>query len=750
MPTLRLNYLPTVALISLVLLSAPALAEDWSKLSMDPGATINDLYMLDDGVHGWAVGSLSAGGESMAVLLRTVDGDTWESSEAEFTHLPNGVYFASSDIGWVVCSRGRIYRTDDGGLTWAAQTSGTYRTLSKVIFLNENEGWATGGWQDGSSYLVLHTTNGGVSWEDQSFGNTCYSCGDIFFTDPLNGWVCGYDNALDGHIHHTSDGGLNWVRQTIPDVGGQVSSLAFTDAETGWATSSSIYASPTGAILYTQDGGNTWTIQGYTNIDYNYAIDCQDDQHVAITSYQVLGPSQQKLVFTTDGGTTWNSRTVPMLSYSNAIQYVNDVVRLTGSSSRIMRTDDLGDTWSWDSYAPTWNGVGWRDGQTGWLVTVSYGGTDGYAYRTDDGGSTWQRDFGVPGGSQILFVDALHGWMLMSKSNGLLWRTVDGGDTWTQHYIGTGNWADEVFFVNESRGWACGSGGMIRRTDDGGETWTSQSSGTSYYVAVLFFLNKNEGWAAGGYGAGNGFIRHTTNGGDTWDYQPPASSGHHQAGFFIDNQLGWLVDYGGRVHRTTSGGESWQIIGYVPHTYVYDLFMQDESTGWLLVGNASGGASGEDGRGFIYKTEDGGVSWTEEWAAPYVRGTLYDLTQHPTSGSLWVCGAHNTLLLNGDLAAVDGDDLAANAFTFHPAAPNPIAAQTRFSYELAEPGWVKLAVYDVQGRLMRTLVDGRQTATRHEIVWNGEGEGGRRLPGDIYFVRLLTERGSQTRRILLR
>ena len=645
----------TLTLLAALLSGSPAQAQAWEEVHMAPGVQVHDLFMLDDGLHGWAVGSEEAAGVVLPVVMRTTDGgQNWDSDLFPYSVTLNAVCFVSADQGWVACSGGLIYVSTDGGQTWTEQASGVWRSLNAISFVSETEGWITGGYDDGSSYLVLHTTDAGANWENQSFGNNCDACIDIVFSDPMHGWMCGSDSAGEGQIHHTSDGGETWARQTIPYAGREVSSITFVDNSIGWASTSDNYVSPAGPILGTRDGGNIWTIQGYTGTDYNFAIDAQDAQHVAITSSQILYPSQQIVVTTTDGGANWTARDVPMSSYSYGIQYVNDSIRLTGDESRVLRTDDLGITWETEDHAPWWQGIGWRDALTGWTVTVDNAGTNGFAWRTDDGGLSWQPDPDVPGGAQALFADESHGWMLMRRVNAPIWRTTDGGDTWTEHFIG-GSFTEEVFFINEVRGWAHGSQGMIRRTDDGGQTWVAQSSGTSYFVAVVFFINANEGWAAGGYGGGNGFIRHTGNGGDTWETQTPASNGHFETGFFLDDQIGWLVDTSGSVHHTTNGGDTWQIIGGVSHDYIYEIFMESDLVGWLTAGNDT--SWGNNGLGYIYKTEDGGVNWTQEWVTPWPRGWVSDISRQP-GGPLWVCGAHSTLLVYASLPCVgdlDGD-----------------------------------------------------------------------------------------------
>lgn len=54
----------------------------------------------------------------------------------------------------------------------------------------------------------------------------------------------------------------------------------------------------------------------------------------------------------------------------------------------------------------------------------------------------------------------------------------------------------------------------------------------------------------------------------------------------------------------------------------------------------------------------------------------------------------------------------------------------------AKTGMVRLRIYDVAGRLVRTLADGAHPAGRHEVVWNGTDHAGRRVAAGVYFARL--------------
>ena len=82
--------------------------------------------------------------------------------------------------------------------------------------------------------------------------------------------------------------------------------------------------------------------------------------------------------------------------------------------------------------------------------------------------------------------------------------------------------------------------------------------------------------------------------------------------------------------------------------------------------------------------------------------------------------------------------------------PNPFNPVTTISFSLTAPGPVRLSVYDVSGRLVRTLVDeGEVTAGDHEAIWNGQDQSGRAAAAGVYFYNLETEGYSRTRRMTM-
>jgi len=62
------------------------------------------------------------------------------------------------------------------------------------------------------------------------------------------------------------------------------------------------------------------------------------------------------------------------------------------------------------------------------------------------------------------------------------------------------------------------------------------------------------------------------------------------------------------------------------------------------------------------------------------------------------------------------------------------AGHAEFNLAVAEPGHLRLSIFDVTGRLVRRLWDAPLAAGRHTIAWDGRDSGGRLLTG-VYFAR---------------
>jgi hypothetical protein len=81
--------------------------------------------------------------------------------------------------------------------------------------------------------------------------------------------------------------------------------------------------------------------------------------------------------------------------------------------------------------------------------------------------------------------------------------------------------------------------------------------------------------------------------------------------------------------------------------------------------------------------------------------------------------------------------------------PNPVGNGTRIRYALGARGRTTLALYNVAGQLVRTVVDEIQNPGPHAVEWNGRDSRGEPTANGVYFYRLTTPERSLTRRMVV-
>jgi alpha-tubulin suppressor-like RCC1 family protein len=80
--------------------------------------------------------------------------------------------------------------------------------------------------------------------------------------------------------------------------------------------------------------------------------------------------------------------------------------------------------------------------------------------------------------------------------------------------------------------------------------------------------------------------------------------------------------------------------------------------------------------------------------------------------------------------------------------PNPTPGSARIAFTLAESGPVRLRVYDLSGKLVRTLEDAIRPAGAHETTWDGADDTGQPAGAGLFFVKLETAEAVSTRKLV--
>ncbi len=204
--------------------------------------------------------------------------------------------------------------------------------------------------------------------------------------------------------------------------------------------------------------------------------------------------------------------------------------------------------------------------------------------------------------NEITFIDDYVGYVAAGTryTGGALYKTTNGGNSWKEIYNNSGNAVYDVFFLNDSVGYACGEWYLLLKTIDGGKTWTQIHLFTGlvqqnvwYNLQSIAFGDEMNGVVVGGQNFTNGIIAYTTDGGQTWetsfidnelrdidfigpqkalvsgyglvlnynsnDYQPMDLKSDYFTGIESYNDYSYLCGYNGGIYQSTDQ-QTWKII----------------------------------------------------------------------------------------------------------------------------------------------------------------------------------------------
>lgn len=128
------------------------------------------------------------------------------------------------------------------------------------------------------------------------------------------------------------------------------------------------------------------------------------------------------------------------------------------------------------------------------------------------------------------------------------------------------------------------------------------------------------------------------------------------------------------------------------------------------------------------------VSYTTGYQIDYA----YDANSNPLSRTV----------SQVNVTSVAGDELP-GTFALEANYPNPFNPSTLIRYQLPEAAQVRIAVFNVLGQRVRTLVATEQAAGRYEVVWNGLDDGQQATASGVYLYRMEAGPFIETRTMLL-
>ncbi|HEX6269521.1 MAG TPA: NBR1-Ig-like domain-containing protein [Anaerolineales bacterium] len=345
----------------------------------------------------------------------------------------------------------------------------------------------------------------------------------------------------------------------------------------------------------------------------------------------------------------------------------------------ILRTGDGGATWynvTPPGVASVRNGF-FQNLNVGWVIATLSEGNVPALFRTMDGGSTWVTYYNIPfNNGYIQFLDSTHGFVMTilgaatNRQSVALYQTADGGATWVRNYINDptvpgagsslplGGHKNGMTFRDTMTGWVGGdipTNGFVYlyKTTDSGVTWSQQPLAlpAGYESAFINttapqFFGATDAilpvWMTLGAGQRDLYIYASHDGGMTWGRSSAfVRQGNNTDFISINNGFTW--DGTGLFHFTNSAGASWSNI--TPNANfgdsARDMDFVSTTTGWMLDADSNGNA-------VLYRTTDGGATWTLLFGNPPAVTPVPQLLPDLTITQLRIELQNTSCLMPGD------------------------------------------------------------------------------------------------------
>ncbi len=593
---------------------------------------------------------------------------------AQTTNTLTDVEMSDANRGVAVGFSGTILTTNDGGVTWTTQSSGTTNNLYSVSVFSLYS-TAVGGDPLFGGGRVLRSTNNGSSWSMQSSGTGSLLLG-ISLPDASNGTAVGNNGA----IVHTTNGGATWTSQSSGTTN-HLYETQFVDANNGLVSGSQ------GTILRTVDGGATWVKQT-TGTPYSlYGV-----SFVSSSVGTVVGDAGT-ILRTLNGGSTWTAQSSGTTTILRSVSFVDaNNGFAVGDGGTILHTTNGGSSWASQLSGTPYsiNCVSVINANT--AIAVGYGGM---ILKTTNGGATWGPPSGGGGSPTPPSAPTLS-----SPTNGatnqpilltLSWNASSGATSYRLQVSTSSSYGTTV-------------------VDDSTLTSTSrQVSGLSNSTTYYWRMNAKNSAGTSAYSS-------------TWSFAtsvpPPASPVFSVTPTSIN--FGTVVvgkSATSSVTVTNTGGSTLTISNIVSTSSKYTV----SPTSGSIAAGASMAVN---------------ITFTPTNKTTVTANINFTHNAAGSSGVVTVTGKGGSSSTKGPRKPSETVAGLPQEFALLQNYPNPFNPTTTITYDIIEPSHVRLSIFNVLGQEVAALVDGDVEAGSHSITWNSSNTEGLQLSSGIYIYRM--------------
>jgi photosystem II stability/assembly factor-like uncharacterized protein len=454
-----------------------------------------------------------------------------------------------------------------------------------------------------------------------------------------------------------------------------------------------------GRVLRSTDNGASWTVadNGITGLNV-YALATVPNAGGGTDLYAGTG---EGVFLSSDNGDHWTNVSF-IYSRVQALEVTPSGAILAGTEADVFRSTDGGATWTdTNSNALPLDFAVNLNGTSG--VSLFVGGSPTGVQKATDDGVTWSgssnslddvdvNSVGVvpngSGGSNILA--GTYSGIFISTNDGGYWQSVNANPMPLDYVVtSNGSGGHNVF--------GGGFGGVWLSTTYG-QTWVP--SGLPDKIVQGMAVTAN---GANLFAGGDPFgVYRSTDNGATWTLVNNGLADLRITALLSPDGANLFAAGAGGIFLSSDNGNNWSSAG----------------TG-LTTGVSSLAVSG-DGSTMLAGTTSFGV-----WRRP-----LSEMIDAPTSQDVTPASLTSSIALRAN----------------H---PNPFRAGTTIYYALPRAMPARIAIYDVAGRTVRTLVNGNEEMGERRVTWDGTSESGARVGRGMYLYRLEAGGKTWTRKMIL-
>jgi photosystem II stability/assembly factor-like uncharacterized protein len=565
-----------------------------------------------------AVSGLSGAGELPSVVsVEGVGSNRWTSLGGPYGGYVTDIRFVPGARGTVFAGTqgGGVYRSTDHGATWTPARTGLGIDLVLQIAVQSggNTLYAAGHryWFGYGTGGVYKSTDGGQSWSALPVPNLMWNAVLVKADDPQVVLIGGPSGVM-----RSTDGGATFAPTSL--------TVTVVDLAADPGNPEIIWASTYGYHMYrSTDGGQTWTRRGQNMPNGNIravAVDPSASARVYAAAYDIFGDTGG-IYRSEDHGVTW-SRVLAARTWRVRVDPTQPaLVWATAEgppfSNRpgLFKSTDRGASWSAITlptsnqyYAPFAYALA-VDPSSRVLVGLYRAGI----LRSEDGGSSWA--FGRLASSGVTAF-ALHptnpAIMLVGTFQGGCWRTVNGGVDWTEASSGFGDGSKTVHALafdptSPEVVYLGGDSSGVFKSTNGGVTWTPTSLGNYSEVRAIQVAPSSPATVWAGV-ANTGLTLgawKSEDSGTTWSRKlagkaVTALAVHPTNPAIVFAGVSTWASDNQRIYRTENGGDSWTVVYEGPMGVFHSLAIDPADPRIIY-------ATGTPGN--VLKSTDSGATW---------------------------------------------------------------------------------------------------------------------------------------------